>query len=210
MAIKETGLSQGEEIEWLSPLECDGFAEYRDSAFLKRLGACLDKRKLKNFWPRSGPRWDGLARTSGGSLLLLEAKANVPEFDTDPTGATGTSLEKIKESLAKTKEFLKVKSDTDWSQCFYQYTNRLAHLYLLRELNGLPAYLVFVYFVGDGTVGGRPPVSREGWEAAIALVTKHLGIPSTKWVSESVKDVFIEVSDMGHVVWPGTGRKSAQ
>ncbi len=209
-AIKETGLCQGEEIEWLSPLEGDGFAEYRDDEFLERLGVCLDKRQLRDFWPRSGPRWDGLARTSGGSLLLLEAKANIPEFDTDPTGATGIPLERIKASLVETREFLKVKSGTDWAQCFYQYTNRLAHLYLLRELNGLPAHLVFVYFVGDTTVCGRAPVSREGWEAAIALATKHLGIPNTRWVSESVRDVFIDVSDMDHVAWPGTDRNSAE
>ncbi len=202
-AIKnELGLCPGEEIEWLSPLERDSFAEYRDGQFLECLGACLDRWQLKDFWPRSGPRWDGLARTSGGRLLLLEAKANIPEFDSEPTRATGTSLEKIKKSLVETREFLKVKSETDWSRCFYQYTNRLAHLYLLRELNSLPAYLVFVYFVGDTTVHGRDPVSREGWEAATALVTKHLGIPNTRWVSESVRDVYIDVGDLDHVAWP--------
>ena len=48
---------------------------------------------------------------------------------------------------------------TDWSHCFYQYANRLAHLYLLRESNGLDAFLVFVYFVDDRTVPNRDPVS---------------------------------------------------
>ncbi len=198
--VNELGLCSSEKIEWLSPLECDGFVEYRDEQFIKRLGESLDKRPLKDFWPNSGPRWDGLALTSSGCLLLLEAKANIPEFDTNPTGATGTSLKKIKAALTETKEFLGVKSSTDWSQCFYQYTNRLAHLYLLRKLNRLNAFLVFVYFVNDQTV--RNPVSQEGWETAIALATKHLGIPHSRWVSENVKDLFIDVSTMCDVSWP--------
>ena len=199
-------LCPGEEIEWLSPLESDCFAEYRDAKFLKRLGVSLDCRPLKDFWPKKGPQWDGLARTRTSGrrrrLLLLEAKANIPELDSTPTGATGDSLKKIKASLAETRKFLKVKSETDWSQCFYQYANRLAHLYLLRELNKLDAFLVFVYFVDDRTVPNRDPVSRERWEAAISLATQHLGIPRSPWVSENVKDVFIDVSDMAHVSWP--------
>ena len=195
-------LCPGEEIEWLSPLESDCFAEYRDAQFLERLGVSLKKRPLKDFWPRKGPQWDGLARIGGDRLLLLEAKANIPELDSTPTGATGKSLKKIKKALAETRKFLKVKSETDWSQCFYQYANRLAHLYLLRELNGLDAFLVFVYFVDDRTVPNRDPVSREGWEAAISLATKHLGISPRRCASENVKDVFIDVSDMSHVSWP--------
>ncbi len=198
-------LCPGEEIEWLSPLESDCFAEYRDAKFLKRLGVSLACRPLKDFWPKKGPQWDGLARTSCGRLLLLEAKANIPEFDSDPMKAEKEdSIKKIKESLAKTSDFLGVKPRTDWSQCFYQYANRLAHLYLLRELNCLDAYLVFVYFVDDRTrLPDEDPVSREGWEGAISLATKHLGIlRSNKWVSENVKDVFIDVSDMDHVSWP--------
>ena len=201
--VNELGLCSSEKIEWLSPLECDGFAEYRDDQFIKRLGESLDSQPLRDFWPRKGPQWDGLARTSGGHILLVEAKANIPEFDTDSTKARSKdSLEKIKAALADTKKFLKVKSETNWSQCFYQYTNRLAHLYLLRERNKLNACLVFVYFVNDWTVCNRNPVSREGWETAIALATKHLGIPHSRWVSENVKDIFIDVSTMDHVSWP--------
>ena len=200
---KALNLCPGEEIEWLSPLESDCFAEYRDAKFLKRLGVSLNCRPLKDFWPRKGPQWDGLAR-SGDRLLLLEAKANIPELDSTPTGAAGDSRKKIKKALAKTRKFLKVSSETDWSQCFYQYANRLAHLYLLRELNCLDAYLVFVYFVDDRTrLPDQDPVSREAWEGAVSLATKHLGIsPHSQWVSENVKDVFIDVSDMGHVPWP--------
>ena len=139
--VNELGLCSSEKIEWLSPLGSDGFAEYRDEEFIEHLNVSLNNRSLKDFWPRKGPQWDGLARTSSGRRLLLEAKANIPEFDTNPTGATGTSLKKIKTALTETKEFLGVTSETDWFQCFYQYTNRLAHLYLLRERNNTQCLL---------------------------------------------------------------------
>ena len=194
-------LCPSEEIEWLSPLESDCLAEYRDAQFLERLEVCLCSRPLRDFWPKRGPQWDGLARTNCGRLLLIEAKANIPELNSSPTGATGKSLKKIRESLKETRKFLGVKSNTDWSRSFYQYANRLAHLYLLRELNCLDAYLVFVYFVDDRTrLPDEAPVSREGWEGAVSLATEHLGIPrSNKWVSDNVKDVFIDVGGMGHV-----------
>ena len=200
--VEEFDLGPRDEIKWISPLESEDFAEYRDAEFLERLGVCLKRRSLNDFWPSSGPRWDGLARISGPRFLLLEAKANIPEFDSTPTRATGASLEKINAALSETKKFLGVNLEANWSQCFYQYANRLAHLYLLRELNGLDAYLVFVYFLNDRTVSAGDPVSQEGWEAAITLVTKHLGIPNTRWTSENVKDVFIDVNKINHVSWP--------
>ena len=144
-----------------------------------------------------------MARTSAGWSLLIEAKANVPEFDSNPTGASGRSLTKIREALEETRSFLRVRSDTDWTRCFYQYANRLAHLYFLKELNGIDAALVFIYFTGDTTVSGVNPVSREGWEAAIGLATNHLGVRlSSPWVRENVVVVFIDVNDLSHISWP--------
>ena len=199
-AIRETGIELSSEIEWVSPLEDEGFREYRDSRFIQRLGIRLEKCPLKDFWPPSGPRWDGLARC-GDSVLLVEAKAHIDELDTTPCGAEGKSLVKIKEALSATKAYLGVKSATDWTRCFYQYTNRLAHLYLLRELNGLDAYLLNVYFVGDKTL--NKPASRVGWEAAVALAKAHLGLPNdARRLAAYTKDVFIDVRHMAHVEWP--------
>ena len=199
------GLGQGESIEWLSPLESDCFREYRDEAFLKRLGITPQQLslQLKDFWPKGGPVWDGLAKTSGGRRLLIEAKANIPEFNSSPTAASEESLSQIKEALRKTRKWLKVSSETDWTKCFYQYANRLAHLSYLKEVNGIDAALVFVYFVGDKTVCGKEPVSKEGWEAAIALATHHLGIGTNReWIRENVADVFIDVDDLCQIPWP--------
>ena len=203
-AIAKAGvLEHGESVQWLSPLESDAFTEYRDHAFLERLGITPQHRRLEDFWPTRGPVWDGLARTSGGRYLLIEAKANIPEFDTSPTGASEGSLHKIRKAFDETRRFLRVRTKTDWADCFYQYANRLAHLYFLRELNKVDAVLVFVYFMGDTTVCGVNPVSHEGWQAAIDLADHHLGVRAhSRWIRDNVAEVFIDVSDLGHIAWP--------
>ena len=203
-AISGTGrFAPDEVLEWVSPLEDDAFREYRDQEFLDRLGVTLDSQPLGDFWPRRGPRWDGLARTSGGRCVLVEAKANLPEFNSDPSRASPASLRRIQATFAETKAFLKVRVETDWSRCFYQYANRIAHLYFLREVNKVDAVLVFLYFVGDDTRPGVQPVSREGWEATISLANEHLGLrASSPWLRKNVFDVFLDVDDLRHVKWP--------
>lgn len=82
----------------------------------------------------------------------------------------------------------------DWSTCFYQYTNRLAHLYLLRELNKLPAYLVFLYFVKDEEMNG--PKMYTEWEAAIQLLELFLGVRNHN-LSRFVLHAFVDVHELG-------------
>ena len=54
------------------------------------------------------------------------------------------------DALASAKEALGVPKDAPWDAPFYQYANRLAHLYFLRQLNGLDATLLFLYFAQSG------------------------------------------------------------
>lgn len=110
-----TGLVHGETIQWLSPLESDAFTEYWDHAFLERLGISPEYRHLEDFWSARGPVWDGLARTSSGRYLLIEAKANIPEFDSSPTYASEESRCKIsrckiRKAFDETRAFLRVHS----------------------------------------------------------------------------------------------------
>lgn len=187
------GLESDERINWLSPLRGDHFAEYRDEAFLKRLGVTLDRYPLAKFWPKRGPQWDGLAKTDRGSVILVEAKAHLNEMVSSPSGASPGSLARIKRSLLETKTFLRSKTPADWSQTLYQYTNRLAHLYLLRQLNLVPAYLVFLYFVNDSAMNG--PRTSDYWRAAITLAKGILGVQEQR-LSRYVVDVFLEVQDL--------------
>jgi hypothetical protein len=57
---KFIGADKKNNIVWMSPKAGDGYAEYRDQAFLDLLGIKPTKTKLKDFWPNRGPQWDAL------------------------------------------------------------------------------------------------------------------------------------------------------
>jgi len=181
---------EGKSIEWLSPLASENFGEHRDQAFLEKLGIDLPERALSEFWPAGGPVWDGLARTDGGDLILVEAKSHIPEAVSPPSRASPRSLELIRASLDETKNFLKGNPDADWSGTFYQYTNRLAHLYLLRELNQLPTWLVFIYFVGDSEMNG--PDTDTEWKGATKTIETYLGVTCSRF-SPYAGHVYLDV-----------------
>jgi len=187
-------LASGTQISWLSPLCEDEFAEYRDEEFLDRLGISLEQHPLNTYWPRRGPQWDALARSDGGEIFLIESKAHVRELISPGTKASSQSKILIDRSLKEVQSFLRVNSAVDWSQVLYQYTNRLAHLYLLRELNRVRAFLVFVYFMGDREMGG--PSTAEEWKSAIQVVKAVLGLREAHKLSKYVLDVFINIAEI--------------
>ena len=191
-------LSSDVPISWLSPIHSDDFAEYRDQAFLQLLGVHLEKRPLETFWPNRGPQWDALGRSHSGELFLVESKAHVNEVLSPGTSASTKSKILIERSLKELQSFLRVSPAVDWSAVLYQYTNRLAHLYLLRELNHLRAFLVFLYFVGDREMEG-PWTVRE-WESAIQVVRGVLGLKDRNRLSKYVLDVFIDVAEIKRAV----------
>lgn len=190
---QQIGLQSTDQITWLSPLEDDQYAEYQDQAFLNCLNIKLKKVPLLEFWPSGGPVWDGLGRSRSENIFLVEAKAHISELVSSPTEAASNSLNKIQYSLKQTKQFLNGKNNIDWSQDFYQYTNRLAHLYLLRELNSIPVFLIFIYFVNDNDTNG--PQSVEEWIGAIKLLHAYLGIGRTK-LSPYIKNIFIDITQL--------------
>jgi hypothetical protein len=183
-----------EEITWHSPLADDEFAEYRDDCFLDRLNVQPATVPLADFWPRGGPRWDGLGTTRRRRPLLVEAKAYIEEEVTSPCGAVGRSLALIQRSLNQLKAFLRSSSPHDWSRLYYQYTNRLAHLYYLRELNGLDAYLIFVYFCHAPDVTEAP--CEQEWQGANRLLKCTLSLGRAHRLSRYVADVFIDARQL--------------
>ncbi len=132
-------LQSTDKIVWLSPLTEDKLAEYRDESFLTKLQAPQLRTPLSAFWPRQGPQWDALGRTSRGEPLLVEAKAHVPELLSGSCRAAGRSLTTVRAALDRVKRAVGSRADADWCTTYYQYTNRLAHLSFLRTLNRIPA-----------------------------------------------------------------------
>jgi len=190
-------------IDWRSPLQSDDYAEYRDEDFLRRLGI-LNKVKypLINFWPDYGPQWDALG-VSDDEIILVEAKANIPEMVSPGTGAKNPqSINKIRNSLGEVKKYLNVSNSIDWTGTFYQYVNRIAYLYCLREKNQIKTQLLFIYFINDVTVNG--PKTKDEWLGAIQAMECYLGLDKKHKLRKYIYDIFIDINDLRYKNTTGT------
>ncbi len=185
-------------LEWRSPLPGDDFAEYMDSSFLRLLGLDHLVPELADFWPRSGPRWDGLAVFPGG-VVLVEAKAHVPELLSSPSDASPASLARIAASLTRVRSALGADDRSDWARVLYQYANRLAHLWFLRE-NGVDARLLFVDFIADAD--RRGPASAETWTAAYQVADHALGLPGAHALRGAIAHLHPDVRAIDRVAPP--------
>ena len=190
-ALRSAGaLSPDATLEWISPRRADQWAEYRDEELLHALGRPELGERLRAFWPRGGPQWDGVAR-AGETVFLVEAKAHLEELKS-ACQAGETSREMIARALERTRTSLNARPGADWLSGYYQYANRLAHLHFFREAQ-VNAYLVFLYFLNDARMGG--PSSRSVWEAALQPVYRDLGIDQCQPIP-GVVNVFVDVADL--------------
>lgn len=164
------------EIDWRTPIAADGYREYHDSAFLRRVGLDRHEAALSEFWPRGGPHWDALARLRSDGIdgvLLVEAKS-YPEEMRSTCKASPPSRERIDAALASTAAWLGVERTPAWTDDYYQFANRLAHLWFLREVTQVPAWLVNVNFVDDRL---HNPTDRDSWDRSLADAKGKLGLP---------------------------------
>lgn len=176
-------------FRWLSPLAEDEWAEYRDGDWLDQIGQGHLKDQLRAFWPERGPQWDGLATTSDGKIVLIEAKAHPSEMVSN-CAAGALSRERIAEALEAAKIHYGAAPASNWLTGHYQYANRLAHLQFLRE-HAVDAYLIFVYFLNDRDMRGPNDIA--GWVRVIDDCHDHLGLDRER-VSKGVFEVYIDVS----------------
>jgi len=182
-------------LHWVSPLECQKFSEYQDRAFLCALGLEDLDGELRKFWPRGGPVWDALAAVDTESALassgvvLVEAKSYPAEIYGSGCQASPRSRKKIEAALRKTKAWLGVPEDIDWTGPLYQSANRFAHLYFFREEVGIPAWLVNVYFLDDPD----SPTTREEWRVALDQVKAELGLSNI--VVPHAAELFLEARE---------------
>jgi hypothetical protein len=175
-ALRESGaLGKREDVVWHSPLLAESHREYRDGAAVRALG--LDARitsPLASFWPSRGPVWDALGRSSDGRPVLVEAKAHIPEAVSREKASAAASKKLIDTSLTLARGHYTRKNKEDWSSPFYQYANRLAFHYWLREENEIESTLVFLYFTNAVDMEG--PKTHQEWLGAIRLIHAVLGL----------------------------------
>jgi hypothetical protein len=118
---------------------------------------------LAELWPQGGPVWDALARVTlhgsrGPGVLLVEAKSYPQELYSNGCCASEVSRGQIVRALQNTQRWLGVEQ-TDWTGPLYQSANRLAHLYFLREVAGVPTWFVNLCFAGDPLRRVVPPLT---------------------------------------------------
>ena len=142
---------------------------------MEAVGLSRHTEELARFWPGSGPRWDGLALLiPSDTVLLIEGKSYPAEMrGPGCTASDPDSLKLIKRSLEATKEWLGAAQDSDWLGPYYQFANRLAHVYFLREKLGIDARLVHLCFLGDTTT---VPTDEETWRQGIPEASIALGL----------------------------------
>lgn len=183
-----------EPIKWVSPLKQENYIEYQDDSFLEAIGYQNLAITLTQFWPVGGPVWDAigtvkLKTNNKHGVILLEAKSHIGEMKGSGSGAKGRSREQIVQTLDEVGNAMGVNGQ-DWiNSPYYQYANRLAHLYYLLIKQKIPTWLVFLYFIGDKEQGG--PSSREKWLIAIESVKNNdLGLPPQHILSDNIINVF--------------------
>ncbi len=174
-------------LDWRAPLAPE-YEEPRDRAFLKAVGREDLTGSLRKFWPARGPVWDALAvvnlRRGGHGVLLCEGKSHPAEVYGGGTKAGQRSRDRIAVALAQTQKWLRTPRDPQrWMDplrpeergysSVYQSANRYAHLYWLREIAGVEAWLCHLLFVDDPTYG---KTSRECWDEKLPEIERDLGL----------------------------------
>lgn len=105
-ALRRSGaIGPRSSVTWQSPLEADGFHEYRDQSALTKAQIASLKKPLSDFWPARGPVWDAIGVTSESTPVFIEAKAHIPEALSPATRASAASRDLIEQSLIKARRF---------------------------------------------------------------------------------------------------------
>lgn len=201
-ALAQEGMT-GVSIKWVSPLEAQGFAEYMDGKFLRQLGLDPLVGELKKFWPKSGPRWDGLAilvnaDAEPAGYLLVEGKSYPDEvFGSGCQSPVGTPNRKlIDDSLNWTKQQLRPEGQIDWTGRLYQSANRLAHVLFLQSHTGMPVWLANLCF----TLDPRTPWSEADFQGCLKDIKRELGWPAGR-VPHAL-DIFLPARDRSELLAP--------
>jgi hypothetical protein len=195
------------EFHWRSPIESNGYKEFKDAAFLEELALGELIPELRRFWPASGPRWDGLARITMAStqgVLLVEAKnypAEVRGGGCKASDANGART-RIRAALDAAAASLGVATSEHWMGSLYQYANRLAHVAFLRE-HGITAFLVNVCFFNDPVRSRR--TSEAAWRKSALNLKKEIGFAkaSPVWLT----DVFLPAQDRAELLAQEQGHR---
>jgi len=187
------------ELTWVSPIVEGGYAEYQDMAFLRAVGLEAHSSSLSDFWPARGPVWDALAVVESEGdrpgVVLAEGKSYPGELFGGGCKASEPSRSQMAQAIARTQRWIGSEEDPDeWMGRLYQTANRMAHLYWLREVIGVRAWLVHLLFVDDP----HGPTTRDQWVAAMEAASAELGLAGV--VVPHVGHVLLDARDRAELL----------
>lgn len=127
-----------------------------------------------------------------GQILLVEAKAHIPEMCSPGSQAGKKSRRLIQTSLFEVSSDLMARAGhAPWDQFFYQFANRIAHLWWLRR-HDVDACLVMVNFVGDRQMRG--PATSAEWAATYTDAMHVLGLSANHPLSGNILHIHPDVA----------------
>jgi hypothetical protein len=177
-------------LDWRSPVAGSPkpFGEFRDGKVLDAVHHSYLRDGWKAYWPQRAQTWDGLAvalDADGQPIgpVLVEAKSYPGELrpKSGRSMAGGERLTLIKQRLAETRAWLGVPERREvvkhWEGDLYQSANRYAVLRFFRDVVGIPAWLLNVYFVDDATHTARSrATSKAAWKPVLRQAEADLGL----------------------------------
>jgi hypothetical protein len=184
-------------VEWLDfPVRPAGSAP--TDAEWKGLDFLTDADTLtawRGYWPQGAGvhNWDAVGQVRIGTRtewLLVEAKANCQEIQSDCGAKPTGGLSRIEESLDATKAALGVDLECDWLRAYYQFCNRLAVLHFLNARQ-VPAHFLTVYFTGDANGNLSCPRDADGWRLALSAQDQHVGLPQAHALQARIHKAFL-------------------
>ena len=176
------------DLEWISPLEIEGFGELWDGRLPERMERPDLVPRLEEYWPPGGPHWDAVAvaRSKDGSWLgpvLVEAKSYPGEMRSRCEAKDGRQL--IETRLQETRMWLRDRiggpseNHADaWMNRYYQAANRLAFLRFFNEVIDGKGWLLNVLVVNDPDPDAR--TSEAEWRARLPEIHRELGVDEEK------------------------------
>lgn len=182
-------------VQWVVPEEGAVSGALSGEAALDRLGVHLHERPLASFWPNGGPRWDAVGRDAAGAAVFLHVRASILDLVSAPAEHGRTERVWAADSVEQMRERLGAEGPLDWAATFFGLTSRLAHLHLLRELNGVEAWIVCVHLTSEpgGEPGDEPGahLAESEWFPHLRTMYRGLGLPPLIR-PDRLLDVFLE------------------
>jgi hypothetical protein len=193
---------------WISPLADEDYEECWNERFLERLdllASHLDA--FHEFWPfkawvngkvnwQGTPHWDALARVplkdGRRGAIMVEAKAHRGELvkPKDRSGAKPDSLEKIRKSFAEVRDFYEIKQGVPpWETRYYQFCNRLTHLWWMNKPADVPTWLVWVLIVDDPVWPDR--MTAPEWHEAFQAIKGEVGLYTGHRLEDRISVVYL-------------------